>query len=299
MIISTFGSRFYGGQIDRIDYAFLQLGHVLGNHLNNEPNFIYCNDAAHFDEALKYWEDKDRFPKLILNILDVPHWVKEWPQIKEKWLLQLQRASKVTCISNAVRMDIKNYLNIEAAVVYNPIKPVYYVPEIKKDILALFVGRALAPNKRVMEIVYPLYQRLSPFFGENCIHFAGSENTGFGVNHGVVSDYKLNVLYNRATMLLIPSKQEGLNLPLIEGLSCGCLPIVCRDMSTASEFAPEFTLCDPTPEGMYNKMKELCTEFKETFKYDDILNDYSRKYLNQFAPKSIAENIISVYNNIA
>ena len=138
---------------------------------------------------------------------------------------------------------------------------------------------------------------LSPIFGDKCIHFVGSEHTGFGVNHGIVSDKELNILYNRAAMLLIPSREEGLNLPLIEGLCAGCLPIVCRDMSTALEFAPEFTLCDPTPQAMYDKMKFLSAEFHETFKYDVILNEYSNKYKEQFSSESVCKRIIDVYKS--
>ena len=52
--------------------------------------------------------------------------------------------------------QIKNYLGLNSIVIYNPIKPVNYLPNIEKDIFYIFVGRARSPNKRVKEIIFPL-----------------------------------------------------------------------------------------------------------------------------------------------
>lgn len=296
MNISCFGARFYGGQIDRIENEFKILGHDINS--SDFQNIIYSNDMAHADDAIFAFSNQIGNCRLLLNVLDCPSWVNEWPKIREEWSVKLKKADKVTCISKAVQNDIQKYFNIYAEVIYNPVKPVYYMPDAKQDILALFVGRAMAPNKRVREIIFPLYKMLVPFFGENCIHFVGSENTGFGINHGVVSDSELNELYNRSVFTLISSSNEGLNLPLIESIIAGSIPIVCHDMSTALEFAPKFTLCEPSPIGMYNKMFECAQLIKTNFVHDSELNLYAQKYASQFSSKSVASNILKVYDSI-
>lgn len=295
MNIVTFGSRFYGGQIDRIDAGLSELGHDISVLNGPELELIYSNDATGFSKAIELWKSLGQKPKLIFNVLDVPYWVREWPQIQIEWANLLKIPNRVTCISDTVRLDIKKYFNIDAQVIYNPIKPVYIVPNLKRDIFSLFVGRALSPNKRVMSLVLPLYIELSKFFGDDCVHFAGSEPTGFGIYHGIVSDEELNMLYNRSVFTLIPSKQEGLNLPLIESLCAGSIPIVCNDMSTASEFAPPEFQCDPTPMAMYNKMRELSQDLD---KCHNICGEFARAYSYIFSPKKVAQNILEVYNSL-
>src|SRR5690554_5556844 len=106
MNILTFGARFYADQISRIDFAFKELGHRVNDFLGS-MDFIYCNDAPHYDHAISKWLSLDKKPKLILNVLDVPYWIPDWLQIFDKCVGQLNCADKVTCISKTVQKDIK------------------------------------------------------------------------------------------------------------------------------------------------------------------------------------------------
>lgn len=295
MIISTHGSRFFGGTIDRIDLGFLQLGHILDNHLNNQPEIIYANDPPHFDEAIETWEKWEKKPKLILNILDCPTFLLEWGMIKQEWFSKLLLADKVTCISETVAKDVLDQFKLIADVIYNPIKPVYYISDMPRNILCLFVGRCNASNKRKNEILWPLYRSLVPYFGEGCMHFVGSEPSGFGIWHRVVSDEKLNELYNRSIFGMISSKEEGQNLPLLEQIFCNVKPIIARDMSTSLEFGIPELLCDPTPEAFFYKMKEVAENLD---KYDKLCEDYTIKNKDRFSGKSVAQNIINAYEKI-
>lgn len=293
MFISTYGSRFYGGQIDRIESGFLELGHIVNS--NHSPNLIYSNDMAHVNDAIGCWK-QNQSSKLIFNILDCPTWVPDWINIKSEWYNKLRLADKVTCISKTVQKDILDHFDINAEVIYNPIKPVYPLNNEARSIFCLFVGRALAPNKRVLEIIYPLYTYLSKVYknANDMIHFVGSENPGFGTFHGIVSDEKLNELYNNSAFTLISSKWEGLNLPLIESICCGSIPIVCKDMSTAEEFSPPECLCDPSTEGMIDKLRDI----KFLSQSDKICSIYGKKYREQFSPVQIAKNILQVYGSM-
>jgi len=54
------------------------------------------------------------------------------------------------------------------------------------------------------------------------------------VTTGVVSDDELCVLYNRATMLVHPSRYEGFGLPIAEAMACGAYLIARRLPSTTA-----------------------------------------------------------------
>lgn len=295
MNISTYGSRFFGGQISRIDDGLIELGHKVNQ--GGLSQLVYSNDMEHAQEAINHYSIHNNDCKLILNILDVPHWLPEWPKIALEWRPKLSLAHKVTCISKTVQNDIKQFLGIDAEVIYNPIKDVYPLNLETRKIFALFVGRALAPNKRVKDIIYPLYQFLCKNYqnGKYMIHFVGSENPGFGAFHGIVSDEELNRLYNDSAFTLISSKQEGLNLPMIEAICTGSIPIVCSDMSTASELCPPSFLCSSDNTGMIFKLFKDIEWLKDA---DNICEKYGELYREKFSPKSIASNIISVYNSL-
>ncbi len=298
MIISTFGARFYGSTIQRIESGFIELGHILpsstiDNALPEFPDLVYCNDIEHADEAIKEWEKLDKKPKLILSVLDLPTFLPEWPVIAPKWRSKLLLADKVTCISKTVSKDILEQFNLIADTVYNPIKPVYYIPDMPRNILCIFVGRCNAINKRKNEILWPLYKSLVPYYGDDCMHFVGNEFSGFGVNWGVVSDEKLNELYNRSVFGMICSKNEGLNLPLIEAIFTNCKPIIARDMSTADEFGIPELFCDPTPEAFFYKLKEVAENMP---KYDKLCEDYTNKNKEQLTNEEKLQLLFSFVN---
>jgi hypothetical protein len=109
MIIFTCGSRFYGGQVDRVDNGFIELGHEVNTDQYN-INLIYANDPGHFSDAI-YLKTFNKNARLILNVLDVPTFLPNINLIKSEWLPKLLLADKVTSISkftqNALKTRIK------------------------------------------------------------------------------------------------------------------------------------------------------------------------------------------------
>ena len=286
--ISILGADGYTCQIPRIKEGMKNLGHILSE---DSPSLIYANDPAGYNKAMNL---KKKFPSsyLILNFLDVP-W--HFPNIDKQTILLVEqfltKADAVTVISFKVKKDLAKFLKKNIEVIYNPIKDVFHDKSIKKNNAFLYVGRANDPIKRI-NLVKESFLKLKNNVKE--IKICGSENPGFGIYLGVISDIELNKLYNSSKFVLLPSKAEGIGLPMIEGMICGAIPITCSDNLTAKEFSPSEFICEPNTQSIVNKIEEIDKEYENKRK---IALRMGEKYKIQFDKKNIAENIIRIFNS--
>ena len=285
--ISILGADGYTCQIPRIKEGMKNLGHILSEE---SPSLIYANDPTGYNKAMAL---KKKFPSsyLILNFLDVP-W--HFPNIDKQTKLLVEqfltKADAVTVISFKVKKDLAKFLNKKIEVIYNPIKDVFHDKSIKKNNTFLYVGRANDPIKRI-DLVKESFLKIKNSVKE--IKICGSENPGFGNYLGVISDIELNKLYNSSKFVLLPSKAEGIGLPMIEGMICGAIPITCSDNLTAKEFSPPEFICEPNAQSIVNKIEGLDKEYENKRK---IALKMGEKYKIQFDKKNIAENIIKIFN---
>jgi len=224
--------------------------------------------------------------------LDVPwHMPNVEKQTESLVKYFLLKADAVTVISFKVKKDLAKFLNKKIEVIYNPIKDVFFDKNFKKNNNFLYVGRANDPVKRINLVK----EGLSKINNEiSKIIICGSENPGFGNYLGVISDIELNKLYNSSKFILLPSKAEGLGLPMIEGMICGSVPITCSDNLTAKEFSPVKFICKPNAQSLVNKIEELDKEYEENRK---IALKMGEKYKIQFDKKNIVKNIINIFNS--
>ena len=282
MKISVFGMLPFSHLIKE---GFEKLGHEISNE---NPELIYANDPRGYKEAMMM-KTKYKNAPLILNILDIP-WHMQNIQQQTKLLVNrfLIRADFVSVISLKVKRDLSQFLNKKIHVVYNPIKDVYYDEKIPKDNMFLFVGRANDPIKRFNLVRDTLFKIKD---GVKKIKICGAENPDFGNYLGYVSDEELNNLYNSTQFVLLPSKAEGIGLPMIESMICGALPITCSDNETAKEFLPPDFICEPEPqlilEHIENLNKEYSVKRKLAFKF-------GKEYKEKFSKGSIAKNILNI-----
>lgn len=282
------GADGYTCQIPRIKEGMKSLGHILSN---DSPDLIYSNDPKGYDEALTL---KKKYPNayLILNFLDIP-W--HLPNIEKQTELLVKKyfskADAVSTISLKVKKDLTKFFDKKIHVIYNPIKDIYYNESIKKNNLFLYVGRASDPIKRFDLVHKSLSMRKD---GINNLKVCGAKDPGIGNYMGMVKDDELNILYNSSKYVLLPSKAEGLGLPMIEGMVCGAIPITCKDNLTAKEFSPPNFICDPNPQSLVNKINDLDKE------YDiqrNLALKFGKKYKIQFDKKTIVKNILDMFNS--
>ena len=285
--ISILGADGYTCQIPRIKEGMKNLGHILSE---KSPSLIYANDPTGYNKAMTL---KKKFPSsyLILNFLDVP-W--HFPNIDKQTKLLVEqfltKADAVTVISFKVKKDLAKFLNKKIEVIYNPIKDVFHDKSIKKNNTFLYVSRANDPIKRI-DLVKESFLKIKNSVKE--IKICGSENPGFGNYLGVISDIELNKLYNSSKFVLLPSKAEGIGLPMIEGMICGAIPITCSDNLTAKEFSPLEFICEPNAQSIVNKIEGLDKEYENKRK---IALKMGEKYKIQFDKKNIVKNIVNIFN---
>tara|TARA_Y100001960_G_scaffold63659_1_gene66727 strand:+ start:49 stop:927 length:879 start_codon:yes stop_codon:yes gene_type:complete len=285
--VSILGSDGYVCQIPRIKEGMEALGHIL---TEESPDLIYSNDPPGYEKALAL---KKKYPKayLILNFLDIP-WHR--PNIKKQTELLVKKfflkADAITTISFKVKKDISLFYNKNIHVIYNPIKDIYFDNNVKKDNIFLYVGRAADPVKR-FNLVKESLSKIKD--GEKNIKICGTENPNFGDYLGIIKDNELNKLYNSSKFVLLPSSAEGLGLPMIEGMICGSIPITCSDNLTAKEFSPQDFICEPNSNAIADKIKKLESEYDSNRK---IALEFGKKYKVQFDKKTIAKNIIDIFN---
>lgn len=277
--IKLYGAKQYWCQVPRIAQGLEGLGH--NTKKSDKYDLVYANnfpyseiDNEHDDSAL------DNECVKIFNVLDIPVHIPDFPL--EKLQKQLSQASIVTCISEPVKHQLFTMLNIEAHVIDNPIKEVFFDPSVNKDIDCLYVGRGTDPVKRshLLEPLFDYMVSVGPF-------------SGFGKHLGLVSDLVLNQLYNRAKVVPLPSSFEGLGLTALEAMVCGAVPLVCSDNPNA-RLCPSFCICDPTQESILSKYHEILDNFDDYSQ--DILSQYSSKIQYRFSKFQIAQNIINLYS---
>ena len=111
---------------------------------------------------------------------------------------------------------------------------------------------------------------------------------------GIVSDSDLNLLYNSADFVLLPSRFEGIGLSMIEAMITGSIPITCSDNPTAIEFCPPEFICEPDYKSLADRILHLSKDYA---KYSSISLSYGLKYREQFNKISVCKNILKLYEN--
>ena len=282
MKISVFGMLPFSNLIKE---GFTKLGHEISDE---NPELIYANDPRGYKEAIQIKKKYKEAP-LIFNLLDIP-WHMPNIQQQTKLLVNqfLNQADFVSVISLKVKKDLSQFFNKKIHIIYNPIKDVYHDEKILKNNMFLFVGRANDPINR-FDLVRDTLIKIKD--GIKKIKVCGAENPNFGNYLGYVSDEELNNLYNSTQFVLLPSKAEGIGLPMIESMICGALPITCSDNETAKEFLPRDFICAPNPKSMLEHIKKLENEYANK---RNLAFEFGKRYKEKFNKSSIAKNILNI-----
>ena len=112
---------------------------------------------------------------------------------------------------------------------------------------------------------------------------------------GFVSSEDLSVLYNTATLFIMPSVYEGFGLPVLEAMSCGC-PVVTSNKGSLMEVAEDAVrYIDP-----YN-VGSIAKGISEVFNSSSLQKELSRKGIIQsrkFTWSQTADETMNVYRSV-
>lgn len=238
-------------QIDRIRQGLAAQPNVILTDKIEEADLVYVNNPP-YDNVLR--AQLKPGAKTVFTLLDLPlHLLPpEGDFTFEKMgvlCAQLGQADAITTISQYVQSQVQQYLGLPSTVIYNPVKDVSPRKRLQGEkpypYRVLLAGRVNDPNKRQRTIGIPALVMAG--FNESEVAVVGGEYPGWGTNLGLVSDEVLNDLYNSVDYVMFPSLVEGLGLPPLEGMICGAVPIICHDLTVASELPyPRHWWCYPS-----------------------------------------------------
>ena len=310
MKIATFGARFFGGQISRIEEGFIELGHEIEFEC---PELIFSNDPEFYEQAYEL-KQKNSNAKLIFNVLDLPPHYMDYNKYDlsryahinnpnrdfniDKLTDWLKKADIITCICAEVQWQINNWCGLDSLVIFNPIKEVSFLNLSDNDKIKnkkgvpykyLYVGRACDMNKR-FDLVRETINKLGD--GPDSLAIIGSENPRWGDYYGVLEDDALNYFYNSVDYLMFPSAFKSIGLPALESIVCQTVPIVTNDDPVTKEFWKEIGVD-------VNKISESISSQEWNDKAKLFVKNNSNFFKKRFSKSSIANNILDVYNKLS
>lgn len=172
--------------------------------------------------------------------------VHSWQKFKS-----IYSADAIICVSHATKADLLEYThgridekNIH--VIHNGVSEsfTYLNSYDSNNSYALFVGKR--DGYKNFKLAVDAVRRIDGLklvsvgggeFGREEVNYLGEENIGTKfINYSVVSEARLNQLYNGAVCLLYMSSYEGFGIPVIEAMRSGC-PVINIPCKAIAEVA--------------------------------------------------------------
>ncbi len=235
-----------------------------------------------------------------------------------KWKLKkaCESADVIVAVSQQTANDLKDFLNVDEKklkVVYQGCHPSFYrrVPtedvrkkySLPKEYL-LYVGtlekrknagliiKALAMMKTKIPVV--LVGKPTKYIAELeglIKRYDVREQVNFVYN---ASFADLPAIYQAASLFVYPSVFEGFGIPIVEGIASG-VPVITSNGSCFSEAGgPDCIYVNPSnPE----ELADSITMVLENADLRATMVDASQKYIEKFAPRVIAGELMKVYKH--
>lgn len=279
------------------------------DYLAGKPSLVTCHDVIGVKRALGFY-----------------------PEERARWLgrrLQawtarnLRRADRIACVSQTVRRELEEVLNLEPgklSVVYNGLNYPYApmdeaLAEEKLNALGitperpfiLHVGSDEWKKNRwaVVEMFVELRRLNHPYAGHLVLAGAplGRDMSEYLEEQGLASDVSvfdkvpselLCALYSKAALFLFPSLYEGFGWPIIEAQACGCL-VATSDRDPMQEVGGNGVIAI-NPENPRGAARRIATMSRGE---QDTIRQLGRQNARRFCPEAMIEEYENLYRTLA
>ena len=112
---------------------------------------------------------------------------------------------------------------------------------------------------------------------------------------GKVSDEKLISIYQKASILVLPSLYEGFGLPPLEAMACGC-PCVVSNVASLPEVCGDAALyCDPySVDDIADKMHKIIVDFQ----LRKVLIEKGYKHIEKYSWDRTAKSYLAYFESL-
>lgn len=245
-----------------------------------------------------FWDQKDRFRKNIIyldKICSIYHSLKISDQI-----ITVSETSKSSILKRFPWAESK--INVIYHGLHNSMRNIKLINE--KENSFLFIGARNCYKN--FDFLLNAFSEFVKDFPDWILHVTGeNEHTmdqeylkykGLGIkdhvyDHGLVSQEKLIELLRKTSALIIPSLNEGFNLPLLEAMGAGA-PVLSSDIPVSKELGREhvkyFSL--DSVDSLISEMREIA---ENPLSYDLLLE--AQRYARCFNWEENFNKVVDVY----
>lgn len=296
-----FGGRAISCQVARIEDGLRELGWAEATD-DIPADLVYANDEPRWQQAIDYRAAVCPNAKLILCVLDIPVWNLPRGYDPYACFQRLRQANAAVSISAYVQDQVRDFYGMESSVIGQPIQPVN-ADKRRAGVRpfpyrAMMIGRLGDPNKRATMAIQGM---IMAGFNEAEVAIVG-EYPGWGTKMDTVSTEILNDLYNSVDFVLCATLGAGLELPILEGLAAGSIPVVCHDLTTLPEIAAVYgnvLVCYPNAQAIAYGLRKM-TDNPQFIadQHNRCLAGPAAVVAQTYSARAVAERLVSVYQSL-
>jgi len=222
--------------------------------------------------------------------------------------LSLKVADRIIAVSHATKdLVLKNIADFDIHVIYNGIDESIFRPmsvskhQKSNKIRLLFAGNLT--KRKGLDLLPPIMDQLGKEYelaytsGLRTTHLLWNQTNNL-IPLGKLSETKMVEEYNRADIILFPTRREGFGYIAAEGMACG-KPIIATNCSSLPELVDDGKggfLCEiDNVDDFVEKIKIL----GESPELRRQMGEYNRqKVLEKFTMKQMVERYIQIYQEV-
>ena len=289
--------------IDKKPDVFFAPAHYL-------PPYVPCKSIVTIhDVAYEYYPNEF----LKADLYKLKNWTRS----------AVDKTSKVIAVSEHTKKDILKFYSVsedKVMVIYNGFSHKFQVTNSKKQTnskfqilnskFILYVG-TLQPRKNITTLIESFSQLINETNGDLKLVIVGKKGWLYDkifqkvrtlkledrvILAGYIADSELSILYQNASVFVLPSLYEGFGIPILEAMNYGC-PVIAANTSSLPEIGGDACFYfDPSDT---IDLKNKIVKILEDKKFRDELIKKGKERIKEFSWEKCAEETFSLLKLVA